>query len=1070
MPTSQTAWSAAFISWVMREAGVNFPVSDAHARYAQAIRESLNTNSPYFFEVLNPKEKRTNLVGIEERPVEVGDIIVKNRISPETKIKNNNTFQTRVWAGETHGDIVVDVKLRAKGVGVTVLEVTTVGGNLPDKVLVERFELGYYRGSYATLPNDYFVILRPKGRQRNIVNTAVQEAGIWSSAGWVETSPGGKERLALYWRVLGLPFDARDPENFSVPASAPDTAPKTGISPYLASFESFHPNIQYELTRRRLSTETANTYIPFVKLTSLMNIDRTNLSGTTEAWCPTLGIHGQSTETFENIYFPQNNKSIIAYATTIQNQLPVRVPVIVDETTQDQKNIPVPGIVGITTERNTAGPMGVRGGLFRANIKLVAYSVGQVDALLRYFLRPATRVVLELGRMASNSSETTITPYNWSAQKSVIISQFKALISDQEAQKQFINNYIYKNYGNYEIFIGYVAKFNLKYTKNNTYEIDLTVHSVQQFEIPTKHTGLKSLCATESTPKCSVMDIQQYFDPTYSWMDNSFSSLMREALSDSEFATTWRNHVIPLNDPVSEGGNNRLSGTNSRNAGTGKGGYLVSWKFFVDIILNDRKRGLLSIFSFNENTDPDELSKKLIETGFIRPVDDLSSLDTSNLVANEVGYHRYLRSVNPGIMLIYNPKAVNETQERALQSVAENERIELGLTDVANQIKLKSEAIGVFSNLVDPNASSGASLLTRGVWLNTNAIVQAFTSTDTVSSAVSMLLNNMNLATEGYWNLQLLSADKKNPGVHVIDMGLSKTNTQTATPILSGPSPEDSLTNRTQVIDSSYGNVETGRPKYTYVFNRKNKVLTNDDLGSELLDLNVEFNLPNVVAIQAIAGVGGAAQKSTLQAINIPELQRLSLLPELYSTCPPSASQDGLVCLNDPVLQLESAIYQGYVTPRQYNPSFPSDATYVAAPTIDNNERNRILGNALSIQNPNLVGLIREYGHLGSALYYIELNPSDMMKKLNLDSRDAESGLPTSSNPHAFNSSNLTKSVIDLTLPGIGGIELWQTFLVDRIPSILNKGYYTVVGVSHDFSVDRGWTTKLQGRFRYKPT
>jgi hypothetical protein len=125
------------------------------------------------------------------------------------------------------------------------------------------------------------------------------------------------------------------------------------------------------------------------------------------------------------------------------------------------------------------------------------------------------------------------------------------------------------------------------------------------------------------------------------------------------------------------------------------------------------------------------------------------------------------------------------------------------------------------------------------------------------------------------------------------------------------------------------------------------------------------------------------------------------------------------------------------------------------------NIQNELAG--IRLNNPNLLPIIREYNHLGNALKFIEFNPSQMVMKLNADADNKRGKV------HAFSSSNLTKTLVDLTLPGIGGIYLWQSFLVDRIPSILNQGYYTVTKVAHEFTVDRGWITKIQGRFRYLP-
>jgi hypothetical protein len=295
------------------------------------------------------------------------------------------------------------------------------------------------------------------------------------------------------------------------------------ITPYIASLESFHPKIQYELTRRRLSTETINTHIPFVKLTSLLAVHNKNLTGKNQsaaefknlslddnfgAYFPSIGLHGRETQfNMEDILSSSGDgASIVGYAQTEDGQTTKKL--FVEDTTQDQLNIPLPGITGMTIERSTAGPMGVRGGLTKADIKIRAYSIGQLDTLIRYVLRPSTRVVLEFGMESSNPAVSIPHPFDWNRGKDEIITDITNIIqpTDKNTQHNFIKEHIYENYGRYEIFVGYVVKFNLKYTKNNTYEIDLTVHSVQQFEVPNASSGVLSTCKTSVSP-CKVNDI-----------------------------------------------------------------------------------------------------------------------------------------------------------------------------------------------------------------------------------------------------------------------------------------------------------------------------------------------------------------------------------------------------------------------------------------------------------------------------------------------------------------------------------------------------------------------------------
>jgi hypothetical protein len=888
--------------------------------------------------------------------------------------------------------------------------------------------------------------------------------------------------------------DFQDPQlnnfNRANVTTAAQQPPVVGITPYIESLESFHPKIQYELTRRRISSETANTYMPFVKLTSLSKVLSDNLTdGVTSAFCPSLGIHGQDQTSFDDIYLPKNNRSVIGYAITGDGK--INTPVIVNDASKDAKNIPMPGITQINAERSTAGPMGVRGGLLKADLKIVAYSVGQVDALLRYFLRPATRVVLELGRMSSNTKERPIKTFDW--KKAVggtlvigdttvnINTYFSNLIKNAEEQKKFINQYIYENYGNYEAFIAYVVKFNLKYNKNNTFEIDLTLHSVQQFEVPTKHTSVQSVCPSP-TSACKAMDIQEYFSDAYSWKNNSFAKLISYYQQDRLLGNDafWKSQIVPIKNDDSDP---TATGAGSTQAGTRENEYFVTWRFFVEKILGDRTFGIASMLN------NDELAKLAL----LRPTLEPAERDDKGLIANEVGYHPNLRSVSPEVMVIWNPIAQGEFSRtidasrfeslvRTAGSGSQDIRDALAKDDLLRKITSASEP---FSKIKDPT-KAGKSLLSRGVWLNTKSIKQAFTSTDTISSAISMLLNMMNSATEGYWNLQLYSTDVKNPGMHVIDMGLSKEpKIITESPTGGIDREENELTNILNSVEGvnlrRYHGDSEDKPKYIYMFNRGTKRFNDGELGSDLIDLNVEFNMPQVIAVQAIANIGGPAQKSTLQSINVKELQEITLIKDLYKPCnDTNICADEAGCENDEIANLREAvtdaearnrdvIAQERRSPRATDVQLrASDVRLQRAQAEVTSAQDALAAEEVKLFNPNLVNTIREYADLGTALQLIEINPSRMMKQLNLDSTSAErQRMPAEA--HAFNSSNLTKTVVDITLPGIGGINIFQSFLVDRVPSIIDRGFYVVTKIVHEFSSQNGWITKIQGRFRYKP-
>jgi hypothetical protein len=833
------------------------------------------------------------------------------------------------------------------------------------------------------------------------------------------------------------------------------------ISPYIASLDSFHPSIQYELTRRSYATNTVQTHMPFVRLTSLSTVLPGN-SKLDVVYCPSLGPHGEPRIDFEDIYTPQDNRSVIGYGTTTVGGVSKRVPVVVDNTTDetdtdetDAPNIPMPGITSMTTERSTAGPMGTRGGLFKANVKITAHSVGQLNGLLRYFLRPATRVILEFGRMSSNLDEE-IVPFNWNRSIDKITDELEPLVTATKDQRDFIKTHVYGSKGNYDIFIGYVVNFKLNYTGKNTYEIDLTIHSIQQFEVPVRLTGVRSLCSTSIIDDCKVLDISGYFNPDENWRANQFDQLLAKVSGpNSAELTAWKSQVIELK-----------SSDDKQSAG-----YLISWRFFTDVVLNNDQYGLLSIFQLpNNTTDTDEralltATKELLSKALLSPADNsFVDIQPDKLINSQVSWHESLRSIDPGVMLIYNPTANTDTEttKNKFEEIARAEKdiVDTVATDIREKI-VTNTAVGEFSTLGEGNEEIQISSLYKGVWINTNAIRKAFDGSDTISVALNKLLMFMNSATDGYWNLQLLSSDTDSPGVHVVDMGLSKPINKTVIPAEElFPVPQ---------IDKFLAKPQTdpAEPKYLYQFNRKTRRFQSDDIGSELLDIKLEASMPQVIAVQAIAGVGGVGQQGTWNAIDVDELKRITLFPSLYPDC---SGQPTSTCAGETNTELEKIDNELAAAKQLLNSALSPQNLSVASGTnpIPRGLPERIAAlekqkdELTATQNPKFANLAKSYlNSFGTALVFIENDKTDMAKKL------GES--PDNRTTHPFNSSNLTKTTVDLTLPGIGGLQLFQSFSVARVPNILKSGYYIVTKINHEFTLERGWITKIQGRFRYKP-
>lgn len=904
-------------------------------------------------------------------------------------------------------------------------------------------------------------------------------------------------------------------------AVQPSSGGTPGISPYIASLDSFHPKIQYELIRRRMASETVNTHMPYVRLTSLTKILPKNLDDATRtAWCPSLGIVGEPEISFDDILTPKNKRSIVGYATTLGKQEHERVPVIVETSEDDPENIPPAGIVSFTAERSTAGPMGVRGGLFKANLKVVANSLGQFNALLRYFLRPGTRVVLEMGRESTSSTQQPVTFFNWKQSEETLRSYFEEMIVLRTGQRKMIDEYIFKNFGNYELFIGYVVTFKSKYTKNNTFEIDLTIHSVQQFEVPVKVTGANALCPGRGiTDSTKPLDLEDYFKvENITSKDSSFYGILAKVNDNKnvDLYNKWNLHVVAL----------RGNGTDATHAGTGQPGYLLSWKFFVNVILRDTTYGIPSVFQINPNIDKNTLSLLLASMPAEIKDDIATSTTDLGVLPNEVGFHQSLRSTNPGVMLIDNTIAQAESDRRddftrkgrsAIQRINstnpdnridENSIVYEGVRKAIEDARTKE----VPSFDENGNTLQQVSSLTRGVWINSNAIADAFSSTDIVSNGLAKLLTAMNNATEGYWNLQLLSDDLNNPGTHIIDMGLSKPNNKKVVPNLI-----DNLVAQTpSSLEADLQKLSKAKdePRYMYVFNKATTTYEQDDIGGELLDINLESSLPQVIAVQAIAGIGGIAQRGTLEAIDIDELRKISLVNAYSDTCPPCSDPNDSVPTENNSNNLFTSselrdIAQRYAV-RDLNERGTSVALegeirkllkekYNRVETLTdivegvlsfipglgvNNTFYDVLSSArtqvnqaieqykteFDRSNGELLSIVKQYaGAFGNVLKWTEFDRTRMLRELDGDAE--QSPCSVTKNPrdvHSFNSSNLTKTVVDITMPGIGGLQLFQSFWVDRTPKILNTGYFVVTKISHDFSIEKGWTTKVQGRYRHQ--
>ena len=100
-------WSAAFVSYVMKESGVNFPANSAHSRYFMDIKENPDKYDCQTYDVQTDLDK-----------IQVGDILCANRGG------SSKTYRTLVRGDTTHCDVVTSPGSSIKA----------IGGNVGDSV------------------------------------------------------------------------------------------------------------------------------------------------------------------------------------------------------------------------------------------------------------------------------------------------------------------------------------------------------------------------------------------------------------------------------------------------------------------------------------------------------------------------------------------------------------------------------------------------------------------------------------------------------------------------------------------------------------------------------------------------------------------------------------------------------------------------------------------------------------------------------------------------------------------------------------------------------------------------
>lgn len=680
-----------------------------------------------------------------------------------------------------------------------------------------------------------------------------------------------------------------------------------------------HPDIQKVLKRRTYLDNTTQLAMPFVKATTTIQIPEYLGKGCIGF---SLGLHAIDEDVlYENMYAESSGLGtypLIGYTHEYKDGIgkpkriyakPPDTQVTLAQRLFDQGNdlasttefgrIPPPGITNVTVGRNKNGLLAV------GEIKFSVPSLVQLELLHRTFLIPGCGMILEWGQQFAKEAITTFAEQDFGKENYVesgttdlvaehlfpwhdeakVTALLKRLGDRQVGLKEILDDYVYPTNGQYMWMFGRVANFSTKANSDGSYECEVKIvgPSEDQWAYSTRATVVPGLVETEDFTCVQANSIERYFTVTSPGL-NLKTLLDAVLVNDSALKARWGGHVIKIDNGNKKEGDK----TNTVKPVPEKPedpnidksmfmesdhAYFFTWKFFINVVINDPDYGLMRIFKDGFAADDERLKK----IGLLRPYADESAnmlrdwqpQHLNDKLESYVGSNRYLRSIDPSVMVIVNPEAIVLARKRISEKFSDQlEEITNKLLNIdsvnfkkffpgdPNDPSIQNRS-GIFHGapfVVTPALSEDdppsydKGFLSSGVWLNHQAVCIAMTGAPTFLRGIANLLDKMNHATMNFWDLTLdpIEPVKENDG--------KQTNTYNYT-----------------VIDANWRASSEQAVKIAldkiYIFNkyaRRDRV-TNKLIGSELTDCNVDLSLPKRMFSQ-IATLGLVQKEDLVNA------------------------------------------------------------------------------------------------------------------------------------------------------------------------------------------------------------
>lgn len=643
------------------------------------------------------------------------------------------------------------------------------------------------------------------------------------------------------------------------------------------SYKVTNGKIQGALRSRSNVSNAVQVGMPFVKVTSTIEVPE--ILGANNIGF-TIGPHGLFDAQYQTIYNPTKSAPYLGYTYTpngtnepvyanvngIAEQIAnFFTPDIKLQNTSLAKNkMPPPGITGVKIGTNRSGLSAT------AEIQISVPSLQQLEYLNKVFLIPGCGMVVEWGQQFAKYGSAdfgenglyeikdeqgkVVTPlqeklFPW-YDRTTLKELLTRLGKRQVGLDEILEKYVYSTEGQYMWMFGRVANIATQGNQDGSFDITVTLKgpSEDQWAYSVRQTVSPSSGPNDVPCASNANSIETYLTndtPNYVNLKN-----VLEAAKDVSYMpgteteiqkdlSGWRGHVIPIGKGNDNADGEQSTGEQDQEGfADSKDAYFMTWRFFVNVVLNHSKYGIKSIFK-NANL-PDEVVEKM---GIIRPIRDpeLSKDSYENFAGpeylglkdpyeNYVGNNRWLLSIDPGTMLIINKTAKDANVELLTSTEAGGDL----LAGEDEDIKFESRGDFLFSAGTLDADEIDKGLLSTGVWLNHKAVVSSLLSANTLMEGISNLLGKMNNATRGFWALTLDTSIPATPAdkyeYTIVDQNYRASSNTAITELLNGTPP-------------------------IYTFNKFLRESRSGIVGSELTEFSVNLDLPKLLFSQ-IATLG----------------------------------------------------------------------------------------------------------------------------------------------------------------------------------------------------------------------